>query len=218
MALTDKVAFCTLADLKTDLGITAATWDSALERRILAASALIEGYLGRSLRRESARVDKVAGLGWPTLYLPKRPVASVTSVVLDGSTVSPDAYELRDTERGCLYRSDGWTWTASIIASTAPEQVQGTEERAFVVTYVCGYVLPNDTDQAPTPKLPDPIVEACLQWAAQLHRNVGRDTLVAAEQVGDASIQYAAMSIEERRAGLPPPGVLSLLAPYRMIA
>lgn len=217
MALTDRVAFALLADLKTDLGISGSSLDSTLERRILAASELIEKWCGRSFRYQAGRVENVKGEGWPTISLSKRPIVSIASIVVDGYTIPSDAYSIRDADRGSVYRADGWAWTASLLGSASPERVTGTEEAAFVVTYTAGYALPNDTDQSPA-ALPSSIVEACLLWATELHRAAGSRGDVVQEQVGDASIAYAVNSIEERRGGQPSPAVTRLLSGYRVIA
>lgn len=220
MALTDKVAFTTLANLKTDLGITGSTFDTTLERRILAASELIEGWLGRKLRRETVTDERFAGNGWPTAYLARSPIVSITSITFDGATVSSTAYRIQDAERGCLYREDGWTWTAAVLESISPAQIGGTEDRAFLATYVGGYVLPNDTTQNPTAPvymLPSAIEEACLLWATDLHRSAGSRSDVVQEQVGDASVAYAVNSIEERAGAKPPAAIARLLARYRRI-
>ena len=220
MALTDRVAFALLADLKSDLGISAATFDSSLERRILAASELIESWCGRSFRYAAGFVERVKGEGWPSITLSKTPVISIASIVLDGSTIPSDAYSLTDADRGRVYRPDGWAWTASLLASASPERVTGTEEAAFVVTYTAGFVLPNDSVQNPAgaSPLPSSVVEACLLWAAELHLGRGSRGDVVSEQVGDASIAYAVNSIEERRGGQPPPAVTKLLGPFRRYA
>lgn len=220
MALIDKVAFALLDDLKSDLGISGSASDSKLERRILAASELIESWCGRRFRYQSV-VENVKGEGWPSIAVSRLPVVSITSIVLDGSTIPSTAYSLVDAEAGRIFRVDGWAWTAALIATASPERVTGTEERAFVVTYAGGYVLPNDSNQAPYASpvmLPNAIVEACLQWATELHLAAGTRGDVVQEQVGDASIAYAANSIEERRGGQPSPAVTRLLAPYRVFA
>lgn len=221
MALTDRVAFALLADLKTDLGISGSAQDSSLERRILAASELIESWCGRSFRYAAGFVERVKGEGWPSITLSKTPIISIASIVVDGSTIPSDAYSITDVDRGRVYRPDGWAWTASLLASASPERVTGTEEAAFVVTYTGGFVLPNDTNQAPYASpafLPSAVVEACLLWAAELHLGRGTRGDVVSEQVGDASIAYAVNSIEERRGGQPPPSVTKLLGPFRRYA
>jgi hypothetical protein len=214
MSLTDKVAFCTLADLKADLNITGSGEDQTLQRRILAASALIEAHCSRAFRRET-RTEKVAGQGWPTVALRLSPILTLTSVEIDGQAIDSNAYQVTDAERGLVFRRDGWEWTAGVAPLAAPAQVAGTEEPAFEFTYTGGYILPNDTVQTPAPFLPEPVIEACLLLAANLHSNRGRDGAVVAEQVGDASVQYAVDSIEERRAGVLPRNVVQLLKPYR---
>lgn len=217
MALTNEIAFCLLADLKADLGITGSADDSTLERRIRAASALIEAHCGRAFRRNAAFVERLPGRGWQTLFLSLTPVQSIASISLDGVTLDSLAYTLDDAERGVVFRRDGWGSTAAVLKAAGPELVPGTEERAFVATYSGGYVLPNDTPQGPAPFLPAPIVEACLLLAAQLHQNRGRDGQIVQEQVGDASVAYAVDSIEERRAGVLPRNVVTLLKPYRRV-
>jgi hypothetical protein len=211
MALDDLVAFCTLADLKSELGITDSASDGALERRILVASAMIENYCQRTFRRNTAKVEQLAGFGTVYLFPTLTPVDSITSITLWGDLVDSSLYEIHDGS--LIYSSNGWIDT-SLVAQTMTSDLQripGTAERAFEVTYDGGYYLPNDDAQAGTP-LPVDITEACLAMAATLHRNAGRDQSVQAESVGDASVQFAG-GVAGREAM--PLYVKSLLAPYK---
>lgn len=194
MALTDTNALCKLDDLKADLGISGATYDTALERRILAASQMIEAYCGRKFR-QGTRAEKLPGYGTSRLLPSVLPIVSVTSVVFDdGSAIDAANYSVETDSNGdgwALYAPFGWQWTAAGLQGIdrQPIPLVGSERRAFTVTYVGGYGLPNDTTP-PSPTLPTIISEACIMLAGTLWRRRGRDANVMAESVGDASVQF----------------------------
>jgi hypothetical protein len=219
MALTDTNALATLAALKDDLGISTSAHDAALERRILHASALVEAYCGRRFRREQ-RTEKLPGYGTTRLLPSVTPIISVVYILSeDGSVVDSNSYSLEYDERGeawAIYSESGWQWTAAGLQGSAAQPIPlvGSERRAFTVTYLGGYVLPNDSNQTPVPKLPALISEATLLLAATLWHKRGRDATVAAETVGDASVQFAVPSSPAEQLGIPA-DIAAMLSAYR---
>jgi hypothetical protein len=220
MALTDKVAFCLLSDLQDDLSSTETT---KLERRILAASAMIESYCGRQFQRVVGRVELLPGHGTCRLLPSLTPIASVASVELDGDLVDSADYELEADSQGngwALYASTGWMWSAPGVQtiSAYPVPLPGQERRAYAVTYTGGYCLPNDTVQA-APFLPVEVSEACLLLAAHLWRQRGRDGNVVAESDGDASVTLGAIGgVSAASSGGIPPAIAAMLDRYRRMA
>ena len=223
MALTDKIAFCLLSDLKDDLGITDALSDTKLERRILAASAMIERYCARAFRRQVARVEAMAGHGTCRLLPSLRPIVSVSEVALDGAVVDPTSYSLETDQEGngwALYAESGWLWTAPGVQTIDPVLVPlpGSERQAYSVTYTGGYALPNDTSQT-APLLPFELTEACTLLAAHLWHRKGVDGDVVAESDGDASVSRGAISgVSSADFGGIPPAIAAMLEAYRRIA
>lgn len=193
MALTDKIAFALLSDVKGDLGITDASLDSALERRILAASGLVERYCNRSFRRTVGKVEKLAGYGTTRLLPSLTPIESVASVTYDGTIVDPALYEIEPDAGGngwALFAEGGWLWTApgSQTIAEALVPLAGMERKLYAVTYTGGFTLPNDSSPATPPTLPFEIQEATTLLAAHLYAQRGRDGNVIGESVGDASV------------------------------
>lgn len=131
-----------LAAVKTELGITGTADDAWLALVIQEESAAACSYCNREFAREtvteSFRLEGedrcVTGL-----YLSRTPVASITSVVEDGVTLTAADYELAAAD-GRLYRLDGAgnrsAWARAKIA----------------VTYAGGYImlstLPQDLERA----------------------------------------------------------------------
>lgn len=194
MALTNLIAFALLDDLKADLGITGSTNDAQLERRILAASGLVEKYCHRPFRRNTAKVEKLRGYGTTRLLPELTPIASVASITYDGAIVDPTQYEIETDSAGngwALFAESGWRWTAAGRQTTSEDLVPlpGTERAAYLVTYSGGYTLPNDSDQT-GPKLPFEIQEATTLLAAHLWQQRGRDGNVISESEGAASVAF----------------------------
>lgn len=193
MALTDKIAFALLADVKADLGITDAALDSALERRILAASALVERYCNRAFRRTVGKVEKLAGYGTTRLLPSLTPIESVASITYDGAIVDPSLYEIETDSGGngwAIFAEGGWLWTTPGVQTSAegPNPLPGMERKLYAVTYTGGFTLPNDTVPTTNPVLPFEIQEATTLLSAHLYAQRGRDGNVVSESVGDASV------------------------------
>lgn len=114
-----------LTDVKNHLNIDAASVsnDDELRAFILAATGLIEGQVGPITRRTVT--DTLNG-GRSTVILSTAPVASVTTVVENGSTLASSAYSLRG-ESGVLTRLFGQS-----------EAVWAAGARNISVTYVAG--------------------------------------------------------------------------------
>ena len=96
----------TLAQARTYLGVTNTAEDTLITAQINAAITAAEAYLSRDI------VAKQYSLTWPTsdngvLHLYKSPIASVDSVVVDGSTLATTAYETRGaTDNPIIYLQD----------------------------------------------------------------------------------------------------------------
>lgn len=112
-----------LTDVKTHLNITGTGDDSELLAMTAAATGLIEGQVGPITRRTVT--DTVDG-GRSTVILSTAPVASVTTVVENGSTLASSAYSL-DGESGVLTRLFGQS-----------DAVWADGARNISVTYVAG--------------------------------------------------------------------------------
>lgn len=120
MAATDIVS---LADAKAHLNITDSSSDSELAGFISAATGPVEQYVGAVINRT---VTETFDGGRPNVLLSHLPVASITSVVDGGATLTADDYEVA-TDSGVLYRVAG----SGLSAFTAGV-------RSVVAVYVAG--------------------------------------------------------------------------------
>ena len=185
-----------LASVQAEMGLTGETTDAAyLNGQILTATAAIQSYCGRSFARETVREvfrDVVA----QRLTLARTPVASITSVTVDGEALDAADYEA-DPDSGILYR-------LSLDARLAWVAAKVT------VVYVAGYILPGQANRT----LPHDIQRACVLTVAANYSARGRDPLVrseGAQDVGQVSYLDPRVGME----GLPPQAA-GLLNPYRV--
>lgn len=151
---------CTLATLKTYLGITVATQDDLLTLIIKQASAQIENFLGYSLaRKENSEVHNVNNN--QLLLLDNQPIQEVSSVKIGDTEI--DDYKLIDkyAKGGILYRGLGWCG-AYYTRGMTYDAFSGVYE--IEVDYISGYYLPNDTGyvEGASDSLPYDIMTACL--------------------------------------------------------
>ena len=102
-------------------------------RRLAAmATELVERYCGRAFRRRTV-VETLTG-GGTALLLTSLPVASITSVVSDGTTL--DASSWRLSAAGVLYRASG-AWGATVVVTyLAGDAVPPEPVRAAVLRLV----------------------------------------------------------------------------------
>lgn len=170
-------ALTTLQTLKDELGIGAGenTHDDALGRLAGVATDLIEKFCKRTFLRGTVTSERVAGFGTPRLFLARTPVVSVTSVIIDGTTIDSTTYYVEDDEQGSLFCSSCWDWTKP---DPGPRGF-ATEERKYLVTYVGGYYLPGHESR----NLPFPIEEACIMAVVGRFRARGKYTGLDAETV-----------------------------------
>lgn len=151
---------CTLANLKTYLGITDTTQDDLLTMLIKQNSAMIENYLGYPLARaENTEVQNVNNN--QLLLLDKQPIQSVSSVKIGEQEI--DDYKLipKYSSVGILYRGLGWCGEYYTRGMTY-DAVSGVYQ--IEVEYISGYYLPNDEGytEGASDSLPYDIVSACI--------------------------------------------------------
>lgn len=207
-------ALTALATLKTELGITDSSLDSVLERLINGASDTIEKYCGRKFARATL-TERVKGYGTELIHLERTPVESLTSITVDGTTVSASEYRLQDADKGGVWRRGLWPWTAGTDDSVSPHPRAGFEEDSIVVVYVGGYALAANSRTPGTYVQPYDLEEACLQLAVHRYRSRGRNLGLVGEAVGNASRQYQGSGEElSDQLGIPTP-IAGILNGYR---
>lgn len=190
MALAGTNALTTLADVKAALSISSSSEDTLLESLILAGSSAIESYCARAFKKETDKSESLESWGTPTLFPSLTPISALTSVTYNGDTTYDVTRMMFD--RGFIEWLDGRFPDSSLYqeGTVDPSLQAGTQRRLMVVVYTGGYVLPNDG----SPTLPADLQLAATRLAAHLYRSIQRDESVAAEAVGDASIQFATVA------------------------
>lgn len=217
MSLADTIALTTLAIVKDDLGITDTSSDTRLERMILQASEAIGRYCNRTFRKASA-TDKLRPNGLRKLVLAQTPLVSLTSMLDDTSAVDITTWSIEDAGAGVIL------CTSPTIPNDPPvpwsigrDPLMGLGTRSLSVTYIGGYVLPNDSTG--TVNLPYDLRAAAGITACSLFRSRGADRRIASESLGDASVSYGGVNtaIGRGAGGIIPDDALPMLAPYRRI-
>jgi len=152
-------ALTTVGAVKAELGIADAdtTHDPRLKRMINAASRWIERKLNRELARASV-TEKLRGYGRDKLLLARYPIVSVTTIEVDGAAAvqgdGPADWDYESQAGGILYREDGWPLQARGYGDLTADIDPRKARRNVKVTYIGGYVLPKDEDDANPRTLP----------------------------------------------------------------
>ncbi|HEV7455917.1 MAG TPA: hypothetical protein VGN96_04010 [Roseococcus sp.] len=185
--------------VKADLGL-AGTFDQDpwLASEIIAASATIARHCDRVWGRATVQETfRAVGHDREALLLSRCPVVAVASVLVDGTALAPEGFEV-DAEAGILYRLDG-------------DERRGWRARAVVVTYTAGYLLPGQAGR----DLPADVERAARLLVTAAYEARGRDPMLRSESVqGVGAVSYL-----DPRAGAEdmPPQAAALLSPYRML-
>jgi Phage gp6-like head-tail connector protein len=206
----------TLATVKDELGIRNSKSDARLRRYIREASAQIEQYCNRVFAAETVQEVWEGGVhrSWwfgytrfanislqnpevRPLRVRRYPIISVTSIVVDGTALTPSTDFEIDADNGLifrLYEGDGFRslWFGERIT----------------IVYVGGYALLGS--------LPYPIEQACLtlikhRWAARDRDPMLRSLVIP--NVQEETYWVGATGDD----GAIPPEVAGLLAPYREV-
>jgi hypothetical protein len=175
---------CKLADVKVELGIEDNTKDSLLNRIIGEASAAIVEFLGVHELGRATYTETVAGFGGNTLMLSRTPVVSVSQILHNGSPVTDHSIE--DSEAGLLWRDAGWVWTAAVGWELADYVKPNSEAPKFSVTYIAGYILPDDTGA----NLPLVYQRACIDTVKAWYSGLTSDPNVKSVSIDDLTVQY----------------------------
>lgn len=154
---------CSLSDLKTMLRIAQddTTQDAKLNLMIKQTSALIEGFLGYSLKRAEYTEELHSTNDRQLIQLNHFPLQSVSSVFANDVSVE-DYKVLPEYARwGRLYRGNGWSG-ACYTRGFTHDVVAGVWN--IKVTYIAGYYLPGDTGyvEGAEDSLPYDIITCCL--------------------------------------------------------
>jgi hypothetical protein len=213
-----EYALTTLATANDELSLTAdsGAQDARVERYIKAASEQIARYLGRDLYKQTVTDERHKTAGGQKLILRVTPVASITSVVVDGSTIDSDGYQLEHADSGIVHNYYGWPRQGARRAGITQDPFPGGEEPDTLATYVGGYVTPaqaangsGSTYEGDPITLPASIEHACLALVATLWGQQGAGGDVQSEKLGDAAVTYF-----KTGEGMPP-RIAAMLEPFR---
>lgn len=159
---------CTLAQLKTYLGITETTQDDLLTMLIKQTSAHIQNYLGYSLeRKDNTEVYNVNNN--QLLLLDNQPIQTVTRVKINETEITDYKIIPKWAKVGILYRGLGWCGDYYTRGMTH-DIVSGVFE--IEVKYTSGYYLPSDVEhyvEGAEASLPYDILSACIIGCAEAY-------------------------------------------------
>lgn len=182
-------SFATAQELRTLM--TGETLDEEADAEWIAqAEALLElvsGDIQTAARNRIVAGEETALLAgtWNRdLELPRRPVVSVTSVVLNGQTLAPATFEWNDRQLLRRYHDFGRYFDADHLAPSDGAHWGGPAS-AVAVTYAYGY----DSDEVPS------FVKSLTLRAAA--RNIGNAAQITQESLGPYSVTYAARTAED---------------------
>lgn len=140
----------TLANVKSWLGLTSSTDDALLSRLITAASAYIEQWTNRHfLSQQFSEVRD--GTGGQVLMFADYPVTAVTSVSVNGQSISPSP----------SFGQSGYSFTATALRLTGRWFDQGLGN--VQLTYTAGYA-----------SVPPEIEQACIELVALRYKERDR--------------------------------------------
>lgn len=127
------------SDLADRLGVTFTTEQTGRALALLAdASAVVRNYTRQDITFVTDDVATLETTPEQWLFLPQRPVISITSVVAGGATLAPGLWKL---ENDALFRYYGWASRLYYYGTTQPWNQPDT----IVVTYTHGYTsVPED--------------------------------------------------------------------------
>lgn len=179
-----------------------------VERYINLASAWAARICGRTFVYGAAVVERHRGMGTVRLHL-GRPIVSITSIVVDGTTLDADSYLVEDATAGVVFREAGFPWTAQAQPGPSYHLVPGSEEPSIVVTYAGGWVSPAHATNVLPRTLPYDLEDAVVELVVSRWRRRGQDVRVRSSGFESSSYTFGGEPV--------PPEVMAALGPYMRI-
>lgn len=176
MAEDATVALITTANLKTFLGISGSSEDTILDSIVNAASKMIQSFCGKALV-QATYTEYYDGSGVEELILKNYPIASVTSLNIDGSRTFGSSTDINVADNVIIDANSG------IITLWHNYSVFPKGLRNVKVVYVAGYA---------TNAIPYDLQQACKQTAMMIYKRQYQDQKVgiASETIGDKTTTY----------------------------
>jgi hypothetical protein len=109
------VAIHAIADVKLHLGIADTAFDTVLTPIVAAIERAARTYTRYLLEQATVTAEKHSGDGRLFLDLNERPIVSVATLKIGGTTIVAGAssWEVHDAKAGRLYRPSGWDWPSN---------------------------------------------------------------------------------------------------------
>ena len=206
-------ALCTLAQVKTHLGITATTYDTILTAMINAAERQLGLWCDRrdessgmssgnavSMWLSGTHTEKRPGALKETITARYWPVTSITSVIVYSSgsssyTLGTYLYRIDDDQRTIRYMGQqAIAWDAGLIPADYPFNVAPIQtERAYPytqITYAGGFTAGS---------VPPELSQAAMELVKFIFNARGRDWSLVSENLGDYSYTTLAGMMAEYR-------------------
>lgn len=181
-----------LATAKVHLDVTGTTLDTKIQNWIKQASDAIASECDRVFGKETIKETLYLTGTMDKIVLERTPVASITSVVVDGVTIDAADYTVHKG-MGLLSRL-----SSDVLTCWSGNKIE--------VTYVGGFELLSE--------LPYDVERACLSLISHYYSAGGRDPLAKRIEIPDVqTVDYWVGSVGQ--AGQLPPDVVTLIAPYR---
>ena len=155
MALDVSMALTTLATMKSELGITDSASDTYLERQINVVSQKIANYCNRNFKTQTYTLEKYEGNDELNFNLNNYPVTSVSYLKIDDTEIDIDDVTV-DEDAGILYYESVFNSNGYVSGISSHRDLR---TKNISVTYIAGYVLP---DQA-TRNLPYDLEDICIE-------------------------------------------------------
>jgi hypothetical protein len=198
----------TLADAKTELGVTGTSQDAAILARITRASKVITEHCNRQFALASAEETFVFGHHWrhqhhshharheQALVLTLYPVVEIASISLDGIDLDASAFDVQP-EEGMIRLIDCGRWHGRVI-----------------VSYTGGYLLPDAA--------PGALQQACIELVRQYSNASSSSASAGASGIrsithGDETVTFdtsSSSSSSSKSSGLSQ-FIIDLLSPFR---
>lgn len=181
-------SFATAQDLRTLM--TGQTLDETADAEWIAqAEALLEHVsadiqtAARNRIIAGTTTSLLAGTWNRDLELPRRPIVSVSAVILNGATVGPASYEWNDRQLLRRYHDFGTYHDADHLAPSDGAHWGGPASTVSV-EYAFGYAVD---------EVPGFVKSLALRVAA---RNIGNAAAITQESLGPYSVTYASRAAE----------------------
>ena len=136
-----STGFCTVAEVKLDLGITSPARDSQIEEYIEEISSDIVAYCGREFARASV-VERLSGDGSRSLMVSLTPIVECSDVAYRSCSFAD--FLVYNADAGILYHANTFRDTRPVRQQIEPHIVNDLAAIDFSATYTGGYLMPGD--------------------------------------------------------------------------